>query len=927
MKTIRVLICAAHCLMAGLACSHAEPVPAGGPAGSLCPDQLCCEGRANPLGIDSGAPRLSWVLKAGAPNARGLRQTAYQILVATTPAFLAKDRGDIWDSGKIDSDATSQITFKGMPLTSSQRVFWKVRVWDQAGQSSAWSAPALWTMGVLNSSDWGMAKWIGAPDGAPVNIKGPKAKYETVLLRREFVVKPGLRRALAHVCGLGQYEMTLNGAKVGDDLFTPGWTKYDKTCLYDTRDITAQLRAGKNATGLFLDNGMYLSHKGRYIKENGWSFGPLQAIASIRLEYSDGSVETLVTDDKWRAASGPITFSSPYGGEDYNAQLEPKDWNKPGFDDSKWAAARVTGGPGGKLAGLSCAASPIRTFDVLKPVSKKELKQGVTVYDLGQNVSLMPRISVRGPAGSSVKIVPSELVKESGEIDDTMCGGGAYWTYTLTGGVTERWFPRFFYRGARYLQVECIPAGGKGEAPKLESIEGVVVHSSSSPVGEFSCSSDLFNRIHTLVRWAQRSNMMSVLTDCPTREKLGWLEQYHLNGPSLRYAFDLDAVFAKGMNDMADCQLDSGLVPNIAPEYEAFGGANRNAFGDSPEWSSAFLLVAWQQYEFTGDTGLLRSHYDAMKKYVAYLDERAKDGIVDYGLGDWYDIGPGHPGFAQLTPKALTATAFYYYDTWIVSQVARLLGKQDDATLFSGQAEKIRDAFNQKFFDARTNQYATGSQCANSIPLVMNIAEPDKRRAVLENIVKDVRGKGLTAGDVGYRYLLRALADGGRSDVIYELNNQSDKPGYGMQLAKGATSLTEAWDANRGPSQNHFMLGQINEWLYHDLVGIQSDPSAPGFRKIIIRPAVVGNLESAKASYISVRGEIQVAWKRSGPALYLRVVIPPNTTATVFVPAKGQGGVTESGRPAQSAPGVKFLKKEGECAVFEIASGSYTFRS
>ncbi|MRR52779.1 MAG: alpha-L-rhamnosidase, partial [Rhodocyclaceae bacterium] len=348
------------------------------------------------------------------------------------------------------------------------------------------------------------------------------------------------------------------------------------------------------------------------------------------------------------------------------------------------------------------------------------------------------------------------------------------------------------------------------------------------PVGSFECSNDLLNRIHRLIRWSQRANMVSVMTDCPHREKLGWLEITHLNGPSLRYEFDMARLFAKQMNDTADSQRSNGLVPDIAPEYVVFEGG----FVDSPEWGSAFLLVPWQQFEFTGDTELARRHYDGMRRYVAYLGSRATDDIVNHGLGDWYDIGPNPPGVAQLTPIALTATAFYYFDTFILAEMANAFGSRGEAEEYRAAAERIRRAFNAKFFDAEKGRYAGGSQTANAIPLVMNLVEPGQRARVLAALVEDVRSRGhaITAGDVGYRYLLRALADGGRSDVIFEMQNQVDKPGYGYQLRKGATSLTEAWDARRDSSQNHFMLGQLMEWLYQGPGGIQPDLSGPGFK-------------------------------------------------------------------------------------------------
>jgi len=876
----------------------------------ITPVQVRCEYVRDPLGVDSPAPRLFWELES---TSRSQRQTAYQILTASSADALARDQGDLWDSGQVASDQTIQIPYAGPPLDSAQQVFWKVRVWDGEGRASAWSRPGSWTVGLLNEADW-QARWIGA-----------QTEGQTLMLRRDLAVRPGLRRALAFVCGLGLYEMSVNGHKAGNDLLSPGWTKYDKTCLYDSRDITPLICRGANAVGLVLGNGMYNVKAGRYTKFKG-SFGPLKAICQIRLDYTDGTTEIIGTDDRWRVSRGPITFSCVYGGEDYDARLEPRGWNRPGFDDALWERAQVVDGPGGRLKGLSCAAPPIRAFDVLKPVAAKALRHGVTVYDLGQNASIMPRMKARGPAGSYVRITPAELTRPDGSVDRGSCGGGeAYWKYTLAGGASETWLPRFFYQGCRYLQVECMPATDRARLPVVETLEGVVVHSGSEPVGEFSCSNDLFNRIHRLVRWAQRSNMVSVMTDCPHREKLGWLEQYHLNGPALRYEFDLASLFTKGMNDVADCQLENGLVPDIAPEYTVFQGG----FRDSPEWGSAYVVVPWQQYEWTGDLDLLRRHYDGMKRYVAYLGTRATNTIVSHGLGDWYDIGPNRPGEAQLTPKALTATAFYYYDTWILAQTAALLGKADDARQYRDLAAQIRAAFNRTFYNVTTHQYATGSQCANSIPLVMDLVEPGNRQAVLDAVAADVqnRGNALTAGDVGYRYLLRALAEGGRSDVIFAMNNQSEKPGYGYQLRQGATSLTEAWNADRRSSQNHFMLGQIMEWFYHELAGIGCDPNGPGFARIVIRPQPVGDLTWVKASYDSIRGRIVSDWRRDGDAFTLKVTIPANTTATVAVPAASADRVTEGRTPASPAKGVRFLRQEPGQAVYEVGSGRYEFHS
>jgi alpha-L-rhamnosidase len=871
---------------------------------------LRCEYVSRALGVDVRQPRLFWKLSS---SRRGERQTAYRVLAASTPAILATDVGDLWDSGKVGSDDSTHVPYAGKPLRSSQEVFWKVRAWDRDDQASAWSEPSEWTMGLLEDRDWG-AQWIG-----------DRADSETVLLRRVFHVKPGLARALVHVAGLGQYELSINGQKAGDDVLSPGWTKYDVTCLYDTRDLTSVVREGPNAIGVLLGNGMYRVHGGRYTKFKG-SYGQLTARVHLRLEYRDGTTEIIGSDGEWRASAGPIMFSCVYGGEDYDARAEPQGWDTGSFDDSKWRAAVVLSGPGGTLKGLTSAAPAIRMYDVLEPRHVTTLNDHVTVYDLGQNAALIPRITVRGPAGSIVRITPAELLKEDGTVDRESVGGGeAYWQYTLAGTRGEAWLPKFFYHGSRYLQVERSPAVPGGELPRVESLAGVVVHSSSPSIGEFESSSELFNRVHRLVRWAQRSNLMSVITDCPHRERLGWLEQYHLNGPSLRYGFDLSQLFTKGMSDMADSQLPGGLVPDIAPEYTVF----EKGFRDSPEWGSAFVIVPWQQYEWTGDLELLRRHYDRMARYVAYLGSTAREHIVSHGLGDWYDIGPGRPGLAQLTPVSLTATAFYYEDARIMARAAALLGKHEDGTRYNQLATDVRAAFNSRFFDPSAGQYGTGSQVANAIPLVMDLVEPRNRATVLDAIVRDVRRRGnaLTAGDVGYRYLLRALADGGRSDVIFDMNHQSEKPGYGYQLRMGATSLTEAWNADRRSSQNHFMLGQIMEWFYHDLAGIQVDPSAPGFRRIVIAPQPVGTIRSATARLDSIRGPIVSSWSRSDSVLTLDISVPANTTATVWVPVPSSDGITIDGEPPLAHDGVRLVGREPRGVAYAVPSGHWVFEA
>ncbi len=923
------------------------------------PVNLRCGFRVNPIGMDVQTPDLSWTIQS-TPIARGAKQNAYQVLVASSSDLLLKDKGDLWNSGKVRSDRMAQIRYVGKTLVSSKTCYWKVRIWDERGHASDWSSEAYWITGILNENDW-KAQWISAVGAEAfahqyksarsdfnVNRDKPEMRenavsptvpnYSSMLLRKEFSVEKKLVRAVMHVCGLGHNELTINGQKVGDQVLAPGWSDYRKTVLYDSYDVTSQLSEGLNAIGLFLSNGMYniQADSVRYVKFLN-SHGQLRAKAQLQLDYSDGSVKQLITDDSWMVSPGPVTYMNEFGGEDFDARLYPNGWDKPGYSmDGRWFRVLVLQETGALLKGLSCAAPPVKVIETLTPIKIDRLNAQTLVYDLGQNASIMPEIRVHGTKGSSVRIIPAELLKPNGTVDRaSVTQDGirpAWWQYTLESDKPVSWFPKFFYQGCRYLQVELSPASGDSVLPVVEALNGMVVHSSATPIGSFQCSNTLFNQIYSLVRWAQRSNMMSVMTDCPAREKMGWLEQYHLNGPSLRYNFDLLNLFGKSMNDMSDGQLEDGFIPNIAPEYFHAGAEIRNnGFRNSPEWGSSFIIVPWQQYLFSGDVSLIRTYYDRMKRYLGFLDGMAKDHILNVGLGDWYDIGPKPAWGSQLTPVAFTATAIYYYDYQIMAQMAALLGKSADVQLFETTSDSIRKAFNTAFYNADKGIYSTGSNTTQAMPLFFGLAEPSYRKRLADTLVADIRGRGnaFNSGEVGYRFLLKALAMEGHSDLIYDMNNQTEKPGYGYQIKHGATSLTEKWDAGVGSfgSQNHFMSGQINEWFFNDLVGIGIDPSGAGFRKFIVHPMVVGDLSWVKGSYQSVSGLISVSWKRENSNFLLDVSIPANTSATIYIPASSVTDVKEGLFLAKTAKGLKFLRMESGCAIFEALSGSYTFHS
>ena len=873
--------------------------------------ELRCEYRTNPLGIDAPRPRLSWMLESAS---RGALQSAYQVLVSSDPARLAADRGDMWNSGKVRSRQSMQIEYSGAPLTSNAWLYWKVRVWDETGRASPWSAPAHWSMGPMGN--W-TAKWIGWP--RQVKGSGPLP-----LLRKEFRVAAPVRRASVHISGLGFFELSINGRRVGDHVLDPGWTNYRKSVFYVTHDVTTYLRRGGNAIGVMLGNGMYNVAGGRYAKFTG-SFGEPKAIVQLRLEYADGAAEEIGSDASWKSAAGPISFSCIYGGEDYDAKLEQPGWDRPGFDDSGWEAAALVDGPGGRLAAQN--APPIKVTQIFKPVRVTEPGKGIYVYDLGQNFSGWPALKVRGPAGRSVKVTPGELLDAGGLVSQRSSGGPVSFTYTLKGGAPEAWSPRFTYYGFRYLQVEgAVPADAAGPAdePRLLGIEGQFVHSSATRVGHFSCSSTLLNRIHGLIDASMRSNLQSILTDCPHREKLGWLEVSHLLGPSLFYNYDLATLYAKIANDTAEAQTEAGMVPTVAPAFRM----GRGDMGDSPEWGSATVILPWLLYQWYGDRRALEDRYDNMKRYAAYLSSKATGHIVTYGLGDWCDVGPGTPGRSKCTPAGVTATAIHYGNLAILQRAAAALGSGQEAAEFGNLAAQVRKAFHERFFDAARLRYATGSQTANAMPYALDMVPEQFRRAVLDDIVRDIRGRGNhpTSGDVGLPYLFRALSAGGRSDVVFDLASRTDAPSYGDQLARGVTALAETWDANPTHSQNHCMLGHIDEWFYSGLAGISSGPDGSAFERPVIRPQIVGDLAWVDAGYMSPYGRIRSRWERTGRGgLRLTLKTPANTTATVFVPAASPDEVREKGRPAAQARGVRLLRQEEGAVVFEVGGGEYEF--
>ncbi|MBO9730908.1 MAG: glycoside hydrolase family 78 protein [Chitinophaga sp.] len=885
---------------------------------------LQCEYREYPLGITVTHPRFSWELVSGR---RGTMQTAWHVLVADDPVLLKQHTGNIWDSHKQAGSGAVQVAYAGKPLQAAKSYYWSVQVWDNHGNVSAWSEPAQWKMGLVDKNDWHQASWIAydeLPDIGKVKGNAAIVKGRNILplLRKEFTVNKTLKQATLYVCGLGQFEMSLNGQKIGDHFLDPGWTQYDKRSLYVTFDLTALIRQGSNALGAMLGNGFYHIPEERYRKLSG-TFGYPKMICRLLLEYADGSTTDLVSDASWKTAPGPIIFSSIYGGEDYDANLEQPGWNRPGFSDQHWKAALPVDGPENLQPQT---ADPLKVIDTFAPKKITQPKPGVWVYDLGQNASGIPDLTVTGPKGAVIRITPGELLDDNGLVTQQSSGGPVEYDYMLYGHGTEKWHPRFSYYGFRYLQVEGgVPptAENPQHLPVLQSVQGLHTRNAAAAAGEFACSNDIFNRTFNLVNWAVKSNMASIFTDCPHREKLGWLEEAHLMGNAIQYNFNVAGLLPKIAADMQDAQLENGMVPDIAPEYVVFQGG----FRDSPEWGSAAVIVPWNAYLWYGDKRILEENYSMMQRYVNYLRGKSRNDTLSYGLGDWFDIGPNGVGESQNTPKGITATAFYYYDLTILAKTAEVLGKTEDLQLYSQWKEKVRAAFNKYFFDNITKQYGGGSQASNAMAVYMELVAPADKAAVIDNIVTDItkRNNSLTTGEVAYSYLLRVLQSAGKSELIYKMNARSDVPGYGYQIAHGATALTESWQAYRYVSNNHLMLGHLMEWFYNGLAGIRQAPGSIAFRQIEIHPLPAGDVTFARASYQSPYGRIACDWQKNEHTFELSVEIPANTIATVYLPTTGSAWIQADGKPISQVKDIRFLRKEGGESLYAIGSGKYHF--
>lgn len=877
------------------------------------PTNLTCEFVQDPIGLDQGQPRFSWIVN---DKSRGARQSAYQILVSSSLDNLNKDDADIWNSEKVASDQSHLVGYDGIPLKSRMRYFWKVKSWDMDDKDSGYSHPAFFEMALLESGDW-KAEWIGKNEtGSP-----PRS----IMLRKEFEVNGNIDRARIYVTGLGSYLIYLNGQKVGNDLLTPGWTDYPEKVQYQVYDVTDLLNAGQNVIGAILGN-MWWSGGLGWSGSNVYSHGPLRLLAQLEISTSEGR-QDIISDNTWKLRHSPYIENTLYHGVTYDARQTPVGWSDPGFNDSSWENAVIIDSSDAKL--VAQQGPPIQITEQRVPEKITEVKPGIYVFDFGVNMVGFTRLNVIGASGDSISMRFAELLHDDGTVaQENLRSARATDTYICNGNGTEVFQPWFTYHGFRYVQVE-----GLENKPDESTLTGLVFHSTADPTGEFACSEQLLNDIYTNIRRGQIGNMMSVPTDCPQRdERLGWMGDAQIFAPTACYNMNMARFFEKWEGDIMDCQDPSGFVNDVNPAIVVTGPSK-------PAWGDAVVIIPWTVYKYYGDKRIIEKNYAGMKAWVDYMDSLSENYIYTwhnkennwFGYGDWIAV--------ETSPAKPISDEYFFYSTSLLSKIADIIGNPDDAGKYADLAANIKKAFNGKYFNSVTNNYEGATQTANLLPLAFGLAPEEVRTEVAKNIADNVRARDNhpTTGFLGTAYLLPILSDFGYHDLAYNVATQTTYPSWGYMVKKGATSMWELWNSDSEPpegmnSRNHFALGSVGAWYYGYLSGIRPSEDEPGFKKSIIAPMPTDSLQWARAKINTSYGLLESSWQMNDGKFKLEVTVPPNTSAEIYFPVSKGHNIQESGKiiyQDNSIKGDKGLFKlidtSEEKIAIQVGAGKYSF--
>lgn len=898
-------------------------------ASSLKPVWLTTEYTVNPISLNTSKPRLSWKLMS---DKRGQMQTAYEILVSDNSRDIHNAKGTTWQSGKIASSLSIHIDYAGAPLKPFTRYYWRVKVYDQNGEVSAWSEPAFFETGILQPTDW-KGVWIGDERKQFEKEEDFYGPDQMPLIRKGFTVPKTIAAARLYISGLGYYEAFLNGKKIGDHVLDPGFTTYKKQALYASYDITPQIRKGKNVIGIMLGNGWYnplpLKLFGRFNLRTVQQTGRPCVKAQILLSYTDGTSLTIATDETWKTALGPVIRNNVYLGEQYDARLEKENWLNTNYDDLSWKKASKVEGPSGEL--VAQMQPPIKITRILKPIRITEVGKDTFIVDMGQNFAGVARIRVQAPAGRKISMRFGEDIHPNGrlnylttvagqikEIFNLKGGPGAPKTawqednYITKGKGIETWAPQFTFHGFRYVEITGWPG-----RPTVNDIEGLRMNSNIEQAGTFSCSNQMFNQLNDVIQWTFLSNVFSVQSDCPGREKMGYGADIVVTSEAFMYNYDMANFYRKTVQDFVNEQQPDGGITEIAPYT---GIADKGYGGESGPlgWQLAFPYLQKKLYDFYGDKRIIENNYAGIIRQMDFLQSKAIDGLFHWDISDHEALDP--------KPEAFSAASFYYHHAVLAANFAAILGKKEDSLKYAKLSETIKNAIVRKYLVPHTGRFDNATQSAQLFALWYRLApsEDTTMQVLLNEFAR--HNNHVSTGIFATKWMFDVLREKNRNDVAYKIANQPDYPGWGYMLSKGATTLWETWKyPDNAPSQNHPMFGSISEWFYRSLLGINS--GAPGFEKIIIKPQPAGDLQWAKGSYESVRGAIVSDWKIQQNSFTLNVSVPANTTAEIWLPSKENTSITENGKAITAANGITSIKHEKGYTIISTGSGNYQFTS
>jgi len=885
---------------------------------------LRCEMLQNPQGIDVLEPRLSWEI---ASDKRNTVQAAYQILVSSSQDKLNANNGDVWNSGKVISSQSIHVQYNGKSLKSKTSYYWKVKVWTNNNETP-WSKSSMWSMGILNTNEW-KAKWIGWEKPFAWDSVTKFSRLSARYLRKPFESTAAVKRAMVYVSGMGLYELYINGKKIGDQVLAPSPTDFTKNVKYNTFDVTENIQHGKNVMATVLGNGRFFTMRQNYKPQKIKTFGFPKMILQLEIEYVDGKRKTIVTDDTWRlSGDGPIRSNNEYDGEEYDARKEMSGWNTVLFNDSKWLKPELVQSPGGKLE--SQMNEFVKVMKTIKPVSIKELTNGVYIMDMGQNMAGWIKMKVKGNTGDSVVLRFGESLKPGGELyTRNLRDAISTDKYILKGKGLEEWRPSFVYHGFRYVEISNYPG-----VPSVADFEGEVVYDGINTVGEFQTSNQTINQVYKNAWWGIASNYKGMPIDCPQRnERMPWLGDRATGAYGESFVFDDAKLYAKWLDDIEASQKPDGAIPDVAPAYW-------NYYSDNVTWPGTYFLVADMLYHQFGDKVPIEKHYSSMKKWMHYMRNKYMKGdlITKDKYGDWC-VPPESKELIHSkdslrnTDGALIATASYYRLLTLMKGFATMLGNTNDVAEYDAMQGKIKAAFNNKFFNQNTYSYSNNTVTANLLPLYFDIVPEQYKRQLFTNITDKIvreNNSHISTGVIGTQWLMRGLTYNGQPEIAYTLASNKDYPSWGYMVENGATTIWELWNGNTANpemnSQNHIMLlGDLIVWYYENLAGIKSDDKEVAFKKIIMHPSFVNELDHVDASYQSMYGTIKSNWKRNGNAIEWNVTVPANCKAVMYFPV-GRKNITERKENLQSIEGVKYLGREGEQEVYEIGSGVYSFK-